>query len=374
MRPLLIVAGVLIVLHAIHLAAAVLAPILLAATLAVAFQPLSERLLRRGWPTWGAAAATSAVCLIVVGVTAAFFIQAGFELLDSLPHYGARLAALRGELIALLDERGLGRAAEAIASADVSNSAQGAVESSVLNLADMLQTLALVLVTTLFIQLEAPALKAALRWRFPDPEGRGQAARALREVQKYLLVKGMLSLANGLLLGLWCWMWGLSNPVLWGVIAFALNFVPVVGSIIAAVPPVALALLGLGIGPALGVLSGYVAVNLVVDNAIEPRVMGRAVGLSPLAVMLAMLVWGFLLGPVGALLSVPLTVAVKLALEQTPELRWLAILLDAEEGTPMSLVRRAPPPQRAVQPQGASAEGAPQRDNAALTPLARRVL
>src|SRR5262249_36492495 len=162
----------------------------------------------RGWPTWGAAAATSAVCLFVVGVTAAFVIQAGMELLDSLPRYGARLAALRAELIATLEERGLGRLAGALASADVSHSAQGAVGASALRIAGLLQTLALVLVTALFIQLEAPALESALRWRFPDPAARHQAGRALREVQKYLLVKGMLSLANGVLLGLWCWLWG----------------------------------------------------------------------------------------------------------------------------------------------------------------------
>jgi predicted PurR-regulated permease PerM len=125
---------------------------------------------------------------------------------------------------------------------------------------------------------------------------------------------------------------------------FALNFVPVIGSVLAAVFPVLLALVSFGAGTALGVLSGYVAVNLFVDNMMEPRLMGRAVGLSPLAIVVAMIVWGALLGPLGALLSVPLTVVVKISLEHVDELRWVAIMLDgSDDDTPTTWIRAVPP-------------------------------
>ena len=132
-----------------------------------------------------------------------------------------------------------------------------------------------------------------------------------------------------MLLGGWCWIWGVSNPVLWGVLAFALNFVPIIGSLIAAVPPVFLGLIELGWGGGLGIASGYVAVNILVDNVFEPKLMGRAMGLSPLVLMISLLIWGFVLGPVGALLSVPLTVAARIYLDHHPSTRWIALLLAA---------------------------------------------
>jgi AI-2 transport protein TqsA len=349
MRSLVVVASLMIVLFAVKLAAAVIAPVLLAVALAVAFQPLSERLSRRGWPPWVAAIVTTAACLAVVVGVSAFIVQAGFDLVEAMPRYAARLAQVRADVVAWLEGRGIGRVAESLASADVTATAQSLVERSVWSLVGFLQTLLLVLVTTVFIQLEAPAFRAKLLRRFRDPAAPAEASRALGEVQKYLLVKGGLSLANGVLLGLWCWLWGLDNAILWGVMAFALNFVPVVGSIVAAVFPVLLAFVNFGPGTAVGVLSGYVAVNLFVDNMIEPRLMGRAVGLSPLAVVLAMLVWGFLLGPVGALLSVPLTVVVKIALEHIDDMRWLAVLLDGSDEVPTTWLR-AVPPRRAPAP------------------------
>jgi predicted PurR-regulated permease PerM len=115
--------------------------------------------------------------------------------------------------------------------------------------------------------------------------------------------------------------------VLWGLVAFLFNFVPNIGSIIAAVPALLLALVQLGPGPALAAGAGYLVVNIVMGNVVEPRFMGRGVGLSTLVVFLSLVFWGWVLGPVGMLLSVPLTMVVKLALEANPETRWIAVLI-----------------------------------------------
>ena len=161
-------------------------------------------------------------------------------------------------------------------------------------------------------------------------DGESKAGRAFDNIQKYFRIKFLLALMNGVLLGVWCWIWGVSNPVLWGVAAFAMNFVPIIGSLLAAIPPILLALVEGGIGSALGVAGGYVAVNLAVDNMLEPRLMGRTLDISPLVLMLSLLVWGFILGPVGALLSVPLTVALRIYCEAHESTQWIAILLAAK--------------------------------------------
>jgi predicted PurR-regulated permease PerM len=124
--------------------------------------------------------------------------------------------------------------------------------------------------------------------------------------------------------------------VLWGLLTFCLNYIPNIGSIIAAVPPVLLALVQYGPGTALAVAIGYVVINVVFGNLVEPRVMGRGLGLSTLVVFISLVFWQWVLGPVGMLLSVPLTMTLKIILDGNDETRWIAILLSSS-----SEVRRA---------------------------------
>ncbi len=161
-------------------------------------------------------------------------------------------------------------------------------------------------------------------------------AKVISEVQTYLGIKTVVSLATGLVLGAWAWVWGLDFPVLLGLVAFVLNYVPTVGSIIAAVPAILLSLILVGtVGHALGVTLGYVVVNTLFGNILEPNLMGRRLGLSTLVVILSLLFWGWTWGPIGALLSVPLTVVVKIWMENTHDLKWVAILLDKAPPKPV---------------------------------------
>jgi predicted PurR-regulated permease PerM len=159
----------------------------------------------------------------------------------------------------------------------------------------------------------------------------GKESRLSRDfvdkLNRYMSIKTWMSAATGILVTAWLWVLGVDNAELWGVLAFMFNFVPNIGSIIAAVPAVLLALVQLGVGSALLVMGGYVVINIVIGSILEPRYMGRGLGLSTLVVFLSLIFWGWVLGPVGMLLSVLLTIALKLALDSKPETRWLAILL-----------------------------------------------
>jgi predicted PurR-regulated permease PerM len=152
----------------------------------------------------------------------------------------------------------------------------------------------------------------------------------------------MVSLATGVLVAVWLVVLGLDYPLLWGLLAFLLNYVPNIGSIIAAVPAVLLAVVQLGILRALLVAAGFLVVNLVMGGAVEPRFMGRGLGLSTLVVFLSLLFWGWLLGPVGMLLSVPLTMTVKIALDSREDTRWAAVLLGAATAPAVPAKERQP--------------------------------
>jgi AI-2 transport protein TqsA len=328
MKTVVTIAAVIIILAAVKLAASIVAPILIAVTFAVAFQPLTELLAKRGVPPIVASILTVLVVLSAIAGIGTLLAIAVADLATDAPRYAAQVRELWTGALATLNDVGLGSLAQGMATTDIGGRASQAFQAFALWMSGAAGDLLNVLLLTVFIQLEATSLKRKLA-AVTNDEGE-RAGRAFDQVQKYLRVKFVLAVMNGVLLGLWCALWGVSNPILWGVAAFAMNFVPIIGSLIAAVPPILFALIESGLGHALGVAAGYIAVNIVVDNMLEPRLMGRALDISPLILLLSLLLWGFILGPVGALLSFPLTVAVRIYCEENPSTRWIAVFLAAK--------------------------------------------
>jgi predicted PurR-regulated permease PerM len=144
---------------------------------------------------------------------------------------------------------------------------------------------------------------------------------------RYLVIQTLVSATGGLVIGLWLLILGVQYPVLWGTLVFLLNFVPNIGSIIAAVPVILLALVQLGMGPALLTALGFIVVFMVLGNLIQPKLMGKGLSLSTLVVFLSMVFWGWIMGPVGMILSVPMTSLVKIFLESHEDTRGLAVML-----------------------------------------------
>jgi len=187
-----------------------------------------------------------------------------------------------------------------------------------------------VVILFIFMVIEAAGLDAKVRM-IPGYTAidNDRLRRILDDIRHYLVIKTQVSLLTGFLLAVWLWILGVDFPLLWGLLAFLLNFVPNIGSIIAAIPAVLLALVQIGPGVAVLATLGYMAVNIGIGNFLEPRLLGRGLGLSTLVIFLSLLFWNFILGPIGMLLSVPLTMMLKIALERSDETRWIAVLLSA---------------------------------------------
>jgi predicted PurR-regulated permease PerM len=161
-----------------------------------------------------------------------------------------------------------------------------------------------------------------------DPEESLPRIEAFRgAVQRYVALKSLISIATGILIWIWLLVLGIDFAPLWGFMAFLLNYIPNIGSILAAIPAVSLALVQLGPGSAVAALAGYLVVNNVVGNFVEPRIMGRGMGLSTLVVFISLVAWGWIFGTIGMLLSVPLTMTLKIGFESSRDHRWVSRLL-----------------------------------------------
>lgn len=189
-----------------------------------------------------------------------------------------------------------------------------------------------VMMMTIFMLSEARMhgrrLTAICEAKGPDFE---RLFSATRDIQRFLGIKTVISLITGFLAGFLCWVADLDFFILWGILAFFLNYVPVIGSVIAGVPPTILALIVSGGPQALAVATGYTAINVFLGNFVEPMMMGSRFGLSTLMVIISVVFWGWLWGPVGMLLAVPLTMLIKVAMLNSEDFRWLAVAMSKED-------------------------------------------
>ena len=324
-KVLVVGASIVVVIAGLRVGVTFLIPLILSAFLATVLYPSVAWMVARRVPSGLAVLLTTLLVVAAFSGPGLIVQRAAQTFAASAPEYRADIE--RG-LMPWLERLGVSDADEA---GWVSLVDPGAAFDLVRTLssgaASLLGNTFIVLLTTAFMLLEA----SHLRRRIPlalrlGPEQVQGAEQALSAVHHYLLIKAVVSLATGLAIWLWLLLLGVEFPVLWGLLAFMLNFIPNFGSLLAAVPPALLALVRSGPADMLAVAVGFAVVNIVLGSILEPRIMGRRLGLSPLAVLLSLIFWGWVWGSVGLLLAVPLTMVVKIVLEHS-DVSWLALLL-----------------------------------------------
>ena len=351
-RYLLTAAGVIVVLAGLKAGQPLLVPLVLSVFLAVLAAPLVLWMQRHRVPT------IVSVPLVVLGVVAVLAAVGGFvgssvnAFVAALPRYQTGLEDVVGGGARWLTAHGIDLSSRRMRTLFKPSAVVSVIGGTLTQLAAALSNALLVILTMAFILFEVTALPRKIRTAMGDPEADlSRFSKVTTEVQNYIVIKTYVSAATGFLVWLLLVILGVDFAALWGLIAFLLNYVPNLGSIIAAVPPVLLATVQFGFGRAMIVAAGFFAINMMIGNVVEPNLLGRRLGLSTLVVFLSLIFWGWLWGPAGMLLSVPLTMVVKIFLEHNPEWRWVAILMDpAVELEPSMVSRSRPPPPRSEPP------------------------
>lgn len=331
---LLVTAALFVVLAGIKTAATLLVPFLLSAFIAIICNPVVTKAAQYRIPKPIAVVFVIVIFLSIALSLAGLVGNSLTELSQLLPEYRAQLKEEFVWLTTQLDKYNIKVSSDLLIEYFDPGAAMGLAANMLSGLGGVMANLFLIIITVIFMLFEASSVPRKLHLAMDDPEARlKQIDEFLASVNNYLAIKTLVSIATGVCVSVMLWALGLDFFLLWGVLAFLLNYIPNIGSIIAAVPAMSLAVLQLGPVTAGFIGLGYLTINTVMGNVVEPRYLGRGLGLSTLVVFLSLIFWGWLLGTVGMLLSVPLTMIIKIALESSSEGRWFAVLLSSADET-----------------------------------------
>lgn len=332
-RTLLTVAAAFVVLFGLKYTREVAVPVVMSMFLATISYPITQMLRRLRMPHWLAVGFTVLVDLGVIFGIYCIIRYLATDMRESLQgNLMEKLQAKFNSIMTLLDQWGVGdQARELIESPQNLIDPQQIIAFSQAitgQVVSVISLTVLVLILMTFILGETPLFLRNFSNLPTSIKGKEQVISAFRGIQRYLIIKTIASISTGLLAYWLCHAMSIPFAFLWGFVACVLNFIPTIGSIVAAVPPILLALLLGDWGAGLIVTIGYLAINLTIGNGIEPLFLGKQFGIATTVVLLSVIVWGWVWGPFGMLLAVPFTVLTKLALESSPDLYWMASIIN----------------------------------------------
>ncbi|RAK01773.1 AI-2E family transporter [Aliidiomarina maris] len=331
-QVMLVMAAVVVVLAGVKAASVVVVPVLLALFIAIISHPLIEWFHRLGLPRFLALLPVVLVISVMVVLLTGLVVQSANEFMQNMPQYRVQSAAQLDWLAERAEAYNIPFNWDMLQTQLDPSRAINLTMNMLSGVGNFLTSFVIVLLIMVFMLGEARLAPSKIKLAFKSPERTTtNVATILIAINKYLALKTLISFITGVIVGVGLWLMGVDHFLLWGVIAFLFNYIPNIGSILASVPAIIMALIQHSPLMAGAVALLYLAVNVVMGNLIEPRVMGRGLGLSTLVVFLSLLFWGWMLGPVGMLLSVPLTMVVKIALGENSSTRWLAVLLSGDE-------------------------------------------
>lgn len=331
-RILVTIAAIVIILAGVKLATEIVIPFLLSLFIAITCSPIIKLMTDRKVPLGLAITLLFALFIVVSFFLLGLINSTVREFTLSIPSYKVLLAERVNLLLYYAEKWQLPISRELITNELDPSSIMNFVSRLLLSFSGVVTNTFVLLLVVVFMLFEAPTAKHRLalvlsRHKSEVGEIQLQIDRVLQGVIGYLGVKTMTSLLTGA--GVWILLecFGVQYSVLWATLCFLLNYIPNIGSILASIPIIIQALLLNGFSVGFWVAIGIMSINVVVGNMLEPRMMGRTLGLSTLVVFLSLLFWGWILGTVGMLLSVPLTMALKIALESSPSTVHYALLL-----------------------------------------------
>jgi AI-2 transport protein TqsA len=316
-------AAIFLILFGIRGSASIINPILLAAVITITVMPIPSRLTKRGMPGWLALVLSILMVVLLLGLVIATVFFSITKLSTELPTYLASASEQASEDVSAPPDSETGTQIELV------TTSTGAIAQSILtSVLDLLVQFGLALAIFFFMISAAMALPTPSRLGLdPGASPFGRVSTLTEDVRKYMTVLTGVNLLVGLGDTVFLWFLGVDYALLWGLLAWFMGYIPSIGFIIALIPPVLMAYAQYGLQTALIVLLGYVVINGGVQNFYQPKVMGNRLKISPVVVFVGLFIWGYLLGGIGAILAVPMTLLVLIIMENFEGTRPIAVLM-----------------------------------------------
>ncbi|WP_294962689.1 AI-2E family transporter [Sulfurimonas sp.] len=327
----IVLASVIIVLAGVKSATSIVIPFLLALFIAIILSPSYNYFNKKGIPNGLSLTFVITLFIIFLMFVAKLIGTSAQEFSSNIGFYEEQLSGSLHKLTQLAISLGVELPEKEITSIINPKQIMQLSRGIVQGIGSMFTDGFVILLSVIFMLLESKHFTSKIRYATKDNSVINNIEEILSKIKRYMVLKALISLFTGFIIWIALLSIGTDYAFLWAVLAFMLNFIPNIGSIIAAVPAVLITLIQLGSISALIVSGVYVGVNVIIGSVIEPKIMGKGLGLSTLVVFLSLLFWGWLLGIVGMLLSIPLTMIAKIVLDEDKNTRWIAVLLGSGE-------------------------------------------
>ena len=325
-------AAIVIILTGVKFAESIISPLLIALFITAISGPAMLWLLNKKVPA-GLAVTLIILTIVLIGFFISSILSTSLQSFsENIPGYQERLEGITTSLGASLDKMGIHLRIVELTKVFNMGKVMSFVGSTFNQVLNALTNIFLILMMVIFLLLELTSFRFKLGTISKDPvKTMARLGYVSETISRYFKMKTLTSILTAVPIIIVLSLMGIDFPVLWGIVVFLLNFVPNIGSIIAAVPVILLALVQFGFVAAGEVALLYLLVNNIIGNFIEPKLMGRSLGLSTLVVFLSLVFWGWLLGPIGMFLSVPLTMTFKIIMDSHDDTHWISIMLSNEE-------------------------------------------
>ena len=320
-----------------HAAASIVAPAMLALVLTIAVLPVGAWARRHGWPGWLATLVALVTSYAILAVLLIGTVVCLVRLVELLPQYAAEARSLTNRWSEALAGLGLDTDTTEDALENVDPTRVADILTGLLSgVLGALGELFFLVTVMFFFVVAVSGFRPRMAWlRRTKPQLADSLARFVNGTQRYLVMTALFGAIVGALDAGALWLIGVPLPLVWGFFSFITNFIPNIGFVIGIIPPALLALLDSGWREMVLVLVVYSVLNVTIQTFIQPRFVGNSVGLSAEVTFLSLVVWTFLLGPLGALLAVPMTPLVRaFFIDADPRAAWLAPLIDAQVADP----------------------------------------
>jgi len=329
----IVMASVIVVLAGVKSASEIIVPFLLSLFLAIILLPSYNFFNKKGLPDALSLSLVIGLFILAISLVANLIGSSLQDFNSNMDEYSRQLSVYYRSFASIASKVGLEVSVEDLSSMINSKEIMSFATKIMQGMGSMFTNGFVVLLTVVFMLLESKRFSAKIELAGSNGDAISHIEKITSQIKEYMVLKAIISMFTGLIVWIALLIVGTDYAFLWAVIAFLFNFIPNIGSIIAAVPAVLLTLVQLGAISSLVVAATYMALNVIIGSIIEPKVMGKGLGLSTLVVFLSLLFWGWLLGIVGMLLSIPLTIMIKIILDDNENTRWISVLLGTGENS-----------------------------------------